>query len=785
MRCNKDIVSSLSSYTYISRELKTDIKILDKEMGLYPHYGKVVYPCFLLELRDILEGEVLNFPNKIILFSLRFAEKHLYEYPIFLLLDLKAIASSFIGDKGIVLFDTNFLNVKDSILKIILNMPKARRILDNTKIVIRDTDFQGELLFHNNVPGVSNFHIASKKFAQTNISLTSQEENIFNLLRDVKKKAKLNVQMRVAGGWTRDKLLGKQSDDIDIAVDIPGYDFAKLIYQYSQGINVKEPHKVSLEKSADPEAKEPSDDLMVGGIYIYGQKIEFVPMRTESYMGDSRTPVIKLSNDVKEDVKRRDLSINAIYYNIDTGQIEDYVGGISDLGINGSGVINLKTPVAPVTTFVEDPLRVLRVLRFYSRYENSRIDPSIIEAIKSPEVKEAYVKKVAPKRAGTEIIKMMQGDKPADAVRVLFETDFYKQVFDVPELSDLHEEGIGMDQRTRFHKYNLMDHTLKVIENLNSIMKEKGENDDIRGLMNLAAVFHDFGKMKAGIQQPNPNEPERMSYLGHEDESAIMSDSVLKSIGVGKKEREIVKQVIGLHMKPHSADKWSNKAKGKFLRRSRLPGKEEEHADLWKYIFYHAQADKMSSDPEAFDEQSTRGTFDAFHEYVNSPVAEQVKPILDGNEVIALVPELRPDTGFIKDVNNVLLELQNEGVVDKETATQKVLEMKPELLQKYQTQAKNMNWFKKSQSVLDKDINAIENKDGIKKYPPSPSFAFKANMKVRDRRQGVALPQEYGVINKIDDGKMEVEWFKTKRKNKKQIFNTDDTVSIYKILAEI
>tara|TARA_Y100000310_G_scaffold311548_1_gene357909 strand:- start:2500 stop:4929 length:2430 start_codon:yes stop_codon:yes gene_type:complete len=782
----KDIVSSLSSYTYISRELQTDPTFFEKEIKAYPHDGKVVFPCFLIELRDILDDEVVSFPNKIPLFSLRFAERHLSEYPLFLLLNLKAISCSSKGKGGIVIFDSHELNIKDAILKVLLNMPAARTIIHSTKKVIKDTNFKGELLFHNNIPGVSNVHVATKKTAQGNIPLTSQEEAIFNLLRETKKKARLNVQMLVAGGWVRDKLLGKQSDDIDIAVDMPGYNFARLIYETARSKEVREPHKVSLEKSADPEAREPSDDLMVGGIYIYGQKIEFVPMRTEHYPDpNSRTPAITNTNDPKEDVKRRDLTINAMYYNVDTGQVEDYVGGYGDLGLDGSGVINLRTPDDPVKTFTEDPLRVLRVLRFYSRYGNSQIDPKIIEAMQLPEVKEAYVKKVAPERAGPEIIKMLQGEKPAAAVRVLFETDLYKQAFDVPEMQDLHEEGIRMDQKTKFHKFNLMEHTLQVVENLNAIMKEKGEDDDMRGIMNLAAVLHDFGKMKAGIQQPNENDPERMSYLGHEDESALISESVLKSIGIGKNERDIVNQVVSLHMEPHSADQWSNKARGKFLRRTKMPGKEEEHKDLWKYIFYHAQADAMSSNPENYDEEGRQNTFNQLNEYVESPVAEQVKPVLDGNEVMTLIPELHPKTGFIRDINAVLLEMQNEGVVDKEVAKQKVLEMKPELLQKYQTQAKSMNWFKNAQSVVDNYINPVENEEGIKKYPPGPPFGFEVGMKVRDRRQGVALPQEYGIVKRIDNGKMEVEWSDTKRKDKKQVFDMDDTVAIYKILAEV
>jgi len=183
-----------------------------------------------------------------------------------------------------------------------------------------------------------------------------------------------------------------------------GHDIVQILKRYDGSDLLGNPFVVSLEKSLKSEQEEDINSLQVGGIDIGGQKVEFVPMRTERYESGSRIPILEITNDPKLDSMRRDLTINSLYYNIDTGMVEDYTGGINDL----KNMV-LKTPDEAKKTFAEDPLRILRALRFYSRYPNSKIDPSIIQAIADPEIQQAYVTKVSPERAGTEIMKMMAG----------------------------------------------------------------------------------------------------------------------------------------------------------------------------------------------------------------------------------------------------------------------------------------------------------------------------------------------------------------------------------------
>jgi len=623
----------------------------------------------------------------------------------------------------------------------------------------------------------------------------------------IKKDYGLNVQMRVAGGWVRDKLLGSESDDIDIAVDMPGFKLAKIIADAAVKYNINEssqPYKVSLDKTSNPTSKVEKDELMVGSIYLFGQKIEFVPMRTEYYPDpNSRQPIIANTGDPKEDVMRRDLTINALYYNVDTGKVEDYVGGKVDLGLNGGSII-LKTPDEAHKTLKEDPLRVLRVLRFHSKYPDSKIDKSILEAMKQPDIHESYIKKVASERAGPEIIKMLESADPTDALRLLFNTGLYKAVFKVPAMESINPEGIHMDQQTPYHKYNLLDHILEVVKNLNKIMINNKESNSMRGLMNMAALFHDFGKMKEGIQQPHSINPDQMQYLGHEDASIEMADSIMKSIGIGEDDRDIVNTVIGMHMRPMNMDSWSKKAKGRFLRDTRRHGKEEAHKDLWKYILYHSQADAMSSIPENYDVEKRQNFFNDFQNFVDSPAGVFQKPLIDGYEIMTLFPNLDPKTGFIKEIQETIQEMQDIGELDisfvklpdgpekkqlsqmaKSKALEIIQQLVPDINNKYGGNNKmSKNWFKKiviSQVVPEGKLP--NNSEEVVRGPQPASSNYEVNIKVRDRRKGMVNPQEYGVITNISNNKMTILWNPNNKKKKHE--ETYDLIEDTEILSFI
>jgi len=540
------------------------------------------------------------------------------------------------------------------------------------------------------------------------INLSEKEKFIISYLRSVKKSipALRNVEMRIAGGWVRDKLMGTESDDIDIAIsNMSGHDIVQILKRYDGSDLLGNPFVVSLEKSLKSEQEEDINSLQVGGIDIGGQKVEFVPMRTERYESGSRIPILEITNDPKLDSMRRDLTINSLYYNIDTGMVEDYTGGINDL----KNMV-LKTPDEAKKTFAEDPLRILRALRFYSRYPNSKIDPSIIQAIADPEIQQAYVTKVSPERAGTEIMKMMAGHKPDEATRILFETGMYKAVFGNEIIANLNP--IDMDQQSPHHKHNLMNHTILAIKNINNISIEEGLSEKERSLMNLSAMFHDLGKLDPSVIAPHRTNPGQTTYHGHEYLSADIAEAVLKRLGIGQ-ERDFVTTIVRHHMRPHK-DMSTPKAIGRFIRKTQIMEGGEDRP-LWKYIMLHSIADTLSKGGVDYDQdlEQKRSTMERIEGFIEEQeqkgmTATSHRPLLNGNEIISIIPELNPKYGFIKEVMGRLLEAQDEGsIFDKQTATQFVENIKGEILEKYTDKEKYTeatNWLKRLK-IADKNYH--------------------------------------------------------------------------------
>lgn len=162
------------------------------------------------------------------------------------------------------------------------------------------------------------------------IEFTERESGIFDIVRDATKCSSKKIVARVAGGWVRDKILGRPSDDIDIAVDsMSGFEFATLLDEYlkKKPESKKGSSKVTRIKANPDQSKH----LETATMKIMGRDIDFVHLRTEEYTDSSRIPIIKVGT-AREDAYRRDLTINALFYNINEDIVEDFTGkGLEDL----------------------------------------------------------------------------------------------------------------------------------------------------------------------------------------------------------------------------------------------------------------------------------------------------------------------------------------------------------------------------------------------------------------------------------------------------------------------
>jgi len=491
----------------------------------------------------------------------------------------------------------------------------------------------------------------------TNISLTSTEDNIFSLLKEVIKNKTPDTILRVAGGWIRDKLMGKTSNDIDVAIsNMTGEKFANIVNEYMREKGLKT-HEISVVQSNPDQSKH----LATAMVRLFGLPIDFVNLRTETY-ADSRIPQIETGTP-EEDSKRRDLTINALFYNINTDEIEDFVGGLKDLK---AGIA--RTPMDPVQTFLDDPLRILRTVRFAARY-GLKLDPGIINAAHNPDVKEAFKKKMSQERIWAELAGKKEGDKwkpgaligqdPTGAMSLLKQLGLLELIFD-PTEEEMRDMGLSeqlvpwdTEQNNPHHNLNIWGHTLSVVKNLvdqtKQPIKEEYETYLVR---NLAGLLHDIGKRYQGVH--GTNESGHTTYHGHEELSGQLAETILNRLKAPKDIIKRVKLLIDSHMRTHGLldEGVSEKAYRKYTR---------ELGDEWEHGIDLGAADALGKEKMSPEQiASETGRYETLRNNIRKalPGGQTVmaRPI-SGNDIIGLGIKKGPIIGQImKLIDDKLLE---------------------------------------------------------------------------------------------------------------------------------
>ncbi|KAF5101263.1 hypothetical protein D0Z00_000933 [Geotrichum galactomycetum] len=232
---------------------------------------------------------------------------------------------------------------------------------------------------------------------------------------------------RITGGWVRDKLLGRESHDLDIAINLTsGLEFAEGLNEFiadharELGIEPKNIHKI--EKNP-----EKSKHLETATTRLYGLDIDFVNLRSEVYAEDSRIPTAAFGT-AEEDAYRRDATLNALFYNLQAEEVED----LTHRGLNDLEAGVLRTPLLPFETFNEDPLRVLRLIRFSSTF-GFTLAPECLEAMRDPRIESALMRKISRERVGVEVVKALSGDRPQLCLALVEATGLYHAIFHLLE----------------------------------------------------------------------------------------------------------------------------------------------------------------------------------------------------------------------------------------------------------------------------------------------------------------------------------------------------------------
>ena len=522
------------------------------------------------------------------------------------------------------------------------------------------------------------------------------EQKIFDFVKGACELVSPPVVARVAGGWVRDKLLGVESKDIDISVDrMTGQEFSRLLVQFEKqriyageeaALKSTDFKSVGIKEGKDPSERLEDDDIgqqdpQVAFLSIYGQEVEILNLRAGEEYEEGKHMLVQFQfGSPEQDAYRRDLTINSLFYNINTGQLEDFTGhGLSDL--LGQQIvlrvpINVSDPsMNPVKTFMDDPLRVLRVIRFLSRYENAVIEPETYEAMQNDRVmahlyrrvhNHAEQRGISPERVAIEFRKMLEGARPEEAVRIMWQLGLLQGLFNLPKEFD---KDLNMDQRSPYHELGVLEHTLLVMKHANNLAMEFGMDKRERSLVNMAALWHDIGKLdpkthiiseKGGrIQVGYYGKKEKRLVNGvptevvvnpaHEASSVEQWKRFAKSLKLTNYEADVVADYIGGHMEPHRT------LQKRHIRGVKPGGglKERAREDLnlhmqenprWKIHWLLAAADALGKNAETDQEDVPyRNMIDVMSNLMNERPADQQEKLtapLNGHDLMRIMKEL-------------------------------------------------------------------------------------------------------------------------------------------------
>jgi len=399
----------------------------------------------------------------------------------------------------------------------------------------------------------------------------------------------LGARAWVVGGYVRDHLLGREQPEIDVVVEEGGA--GELAARFAELAGAGRP--VTFERYGTAQVTVP------------GHLVEFVSARSESYSSDSRKPAVKPAT-LDEDLRRRDFTVNTLLMDFD-GNIYDRLGTArSDLE---AGI--LRTPANPVQTFSDDPLRMLRAVRFAAQL-GFELAPDLL-----PAMGQLSGRLVAPvisvERISDELRKVLVSERPRLALELLDSAGLLEVV--LPELAAC--KGV---QQTGYHTHDVYGHTLLAVGLTPPDL-----------IVRVAAVFHDVGK-------PATATPEG-AFTGHEEVGAGIATKALERLRFAQREIDAVVSLVRLHLRPvYYRSEWSD---GAVRRLARDAGAQIER------LMALARADIGASaypEPEKLDELAARLAT------VMAEVPTRLAAPIDGDDIMRArgIPP-GPEVGRIKD----------------------------------------------------------------------------------------------------------------------------------------
>jgi len=343
------------------------------------------------------------------------------------------------------------------------------------------------------------------------------DTRVFHLIGDVADE--MGVETYVVGGYVRDLFLQRPSKDIDVVV-------------VGSGIGLAEAVAAKMGKGAHVSVFR---NFGTAQVHWHGQEVEFVGARKESYSHDSRKPIVE-DGTLEDDQQRRDFTINAMAICLNRerfGELVDPFDGIWDMQDR-----LIATPLDPDITFSDDPLRMMRCIRFATQL-NFEIEPETFEALHRNRER---MQIISQERIIDELQKIMASDSPARGWELLFQCGLLDIIF--PELAAM--QGVET-VAGRAHKDNFW-HTLEVLTNVVKTLRDDPTERADNGLwLRWAALLHDIGKPKTKRWDAQLG----WTFHNHNFVGEKMIPQIFRRMKLPMDERmKYVQKLVSLHMRP-------------------------------------------------------------------------------------------------------------------------------------------------------------------------------------------------------------------------------------------
>ncbi|WP_141925848.1 CCA tRNA nucleotidyltransferase [Haloactinospora alba] len=395
-------------------------------------------------------------------------------------------------------------------------------------------------------------------------------------------------ELALVGGPVRDALLGREVHDLDLTTDAVPQRILELVEDWADAV-----WTIGI-------------DFGTVGLRKDGQQLEITTYRSESYDPESRKPEVSYGTSLRQDLVRRDFSVNAMAVRLPEGEFVDPFSGLADMRAG-----RLRTPGAPRDSFGDDPLRILRAVRFAAQL-GFDLAPELTEAASDMAERLSIV---SAERVRDGLSKLLLSPDPRRGVELMVEIG--AAWYALPEIPKLRLE---IDEHHR-HK-DVYEHSLTVLDQAIELERERGFAPDL--VLRLAALLHDVGKPKTRSYEPGG----RVTFHHHEVVGASMTKKRLSALRFSKDTVADVSKLVSLHLRFHGYGKgeWTDSAVRRYAR---------DAGHLLQRLHVLTRADcttrnrrKAAALARAYDDIEDRIERLAREEELN-----KVRPDLDGNEI--------------------------------------------------------------------------------------------------------------------------------------------------------